>query len=449
MNLQPILPETLVLVGIILALVADIANRPRIAWGAALVTVLGALVVAVVDPSRATVDGMLTADGLAIAVRLLVLPATVILLLTGCGGAGSQDRRFVIPVLGVTLGALVSAAAIHIVPLFLGLELMSLAGYCLAAWSGTRRSAEAGMKYVLFGGVASAVSLFGLSHVYGLTGHLDLAGLAAAPASPALTVALALAGVSLLAKLAVVPLHLYAPDVYQGAPPLAVTVFGSLPKIAVIAVFARLMDLGLIDGRPVLTVLGLITVLWAAFAALSARDAQRILAFSALVHAASALVVVSLGAAAAALWYLAAYLPSAIGAFAALGLLSAATGLVDLHGVGRRRPLVAGVLGLCVVSLIGVPPLSGFFAKWQGLGALFAASGTLPAVAAAALLLATATTAWAYLRILRAVILEAPSENPAPLPVVPRSAMVGLALCVLATLFLGLWLDGPAALGLR
>ena len=449
MNPLPILPEALLALGIILALVFDAAGQGRLAWLSALAAVAGGAVAALVVPHGPVVDGLLATDALGQAVRLLVLPATFILLLTGNSAVDGGQRRFAIPILAVALGALVAGASVHVVPLFLGLELMSLASYCLAAWSGTRRNAEAAMKYVLFGGVASAIALFGLGHVYGLTGHLDFAGIATALKTPSVgaSAALACAGASLLAKLAVVPLHLYAPDVYQGAPPLAVTVFASLPKIAVIAVFGRLIDLGIIGGQPVLSLLAIATIVWAAAAALSARDSQRILAFSALGHAGSALLVVSFGATASALWYLAAYLPSAIGAFAVLGLLADRTALEALRGSGRRRPILAGVLILCIVSLVGVPPFSGFFAKWHALAALARTGGTLALVGATVILVATATTAWAYLRIVRAAVLE-PGEGTAVLPVAPRSALLGLALCVALTLGLGLWLDGPTALGL-
>jgi hypothetical protein len=185
----------------------------------------------------------------------------------------------------------------NVVPLWLGLELISLGSYALAAWrAGDRRAAEAGMKYVLFGGTASGLMLFGMSHLYGLTGHLDFLGIGqqlAREMPVGVVAALVLAGVGIAYKLTIVPFHFYAPDVYEGAPALSVGVVATLPKIAAAAVLVRALGLALPRGPRRPGQVGACSRASrsrasrvAAFTALAQRDARRIIAFSGIGHGA-------------------------------------------------------------------------------------------------------------------------------------------------------------------
>lgn len=472
MTLGLLLPEAVLAVGVLAVLIADMllpAGRKSGAGFIAIAVCIGALLAAAAG-GRGPVDSMLSIDGLAALARPGVLIATLLVLMAGRCEQQTDDGlpAWSALLLSLALGAMITAAATNLISLFLGLELMSLASYALAGWkAGDRRSAEAGMKYVLFGGAATGVMLFGMSHLYGLTGHLDFRGIGQALGQDmplAVIASLMLAGVGIAYKLAVVPFHFYAPDVYQGAPAIAVAALGTVPKIAAAAVLVR----GILTILPqvptvtpatfswTLSLIAVASLLLSAFAAVVSSDAKRIVAFSAIGHAgAIILAIASLpggGAIATAAFYLAAYAVANIGALVCLAVLERERGsarLDALAGAMRQRPWLTTALCLFLFSLAGVPPLAGFLAKW---GVLREAlhSGLEPGRshlvwASLALLASTAISAWAYLLIVRAAVLQPSPEQPRASRLAPGTAAV-LALCALATIALGLWLDGFGAI---
>lgn len=467
-----LLPELALGGGLVAVLLADmVLPAARRAWstGLALLACATAAAAAIAGDG-ARIGEMLAVDGVVQLARLLVVAATAAVLLLGHGGR-QRDRdkgAWLASVLGVATGACICAAAQNLIALWLGLETLSLASYVLAAWrAGDPRSAEAGMKYVLFGGLASAVMLFGMSHVYGLTGRLDFDGIAAAMAAsptPAAIAALVLACAGLVFKLALVPLHAYAPDVYQGAPATTVALIGSVPKIGAVAALAHLL-LALFPGTTpreigsALAGLGVVSLFAASLTALAQRDAKRILAFSGIGHAGAIVLGLSTGELAegigTAAYYLLAYVAGNLGAFACLAELERTHGscaLEALAGARRSRPWTSAALALCLFSLAGLPPFAGFLAKWNVLLALLqdglGGTGRPELVwAAVALILASAVAAWAYLLVVSAVLLAPPKREsseaePAPSP----GARLVIAACVLASLIAGFWLDGAADL---
>lgn len=471
-ELLRLLPEGALALGVIAVLVADMllpAGRKAAAAFVGMSACAAALLAAAVvrgGPAGPTVS----VDALTLLARPGVLLATILVLMAGrC----EQQRDDGVPawtalVLSVALGALLTAGSTSMVSLYLGLELMSLAGYALAGWKGRdRASAEAGMKYVLFGAAASGLMLFGMSHVYGITGHLDFAGIGRALADGMplpVVAALILAGVGIAYKLAIVPFHFYAPDVYQGAPAIAVSLLGTVPKIAAAAALVRAIELcvppGLAPPAAVgwaLALAAIASLAVSAFTALVAKDAKRIVAYSAIGHAGAVLIAIAAmpGAmpVAAAAFYLAAYAAANIGALVCLAVLERERGsasLATLPGAMRQRPWLTAALCLFLFSLAGVPPLAGFLAKWGvlrealrvGLGE---AGREHMTIAAIALLAATAISAWSYLLIVRAAVLQPAGEQPAAPRLAPGTVAV-LLLCAGATVVLGLWLDGFAAI---
>jgi NADH-quinone oxidoreductase subunit N len=473
-------PEAALAVGLVAVLAGDLSPAAR-ARGVA--PWLGVLACAVAlafaaTGTRGAVGSMVTVDALAVLARWLVLPVTALVLLAGAGER--RDPRdggaWTAAVLGLALGASVTAAAAGCVTLWLGLELLALSSYTLVAFrGGDRRSAEAGMKFVLFGGVVSAAMVFGISHVYGVTDHLDFAGIGhalanGAPAGAGLALVLALAGVAY--KLTLVPLHFYAPDVYQGSPALGVAAVSTLPKIAAATALVRCVQLAVPPGFVApgafatgVAVLAATSMLFASFTAVVQRDAKRIVAFSGIGHGAAVVLAVAClpGAAAiaAAGFYLLTYVGANVGALVCLAVLerrAGSTRLDALAGSWQRQPWVASLLCLFLLSLAGVPPLAGFLGKWGVLQQALAAgggAGGVPALAITALLflLATAVSAWSYLLVVRAVVFAsapapagaASGAQPARERLSPATAVV-LAACVAATLGLGLWLDGLAQL---
>ena len=463
-------PELWLAAGIPAVLVADMllptAKKVATAWlgiGACL-----AAAIAACSGAPGSIEGMITVDAMTPFVRCLIASLTALLLVLGTGQRALADRgAHTVCVLGVALGSSIAAVSANLLPLWLGLEMVSLGSYGLAAWKGgDRRAAEAGMKFVLFGGLASACTLFGMSHVYGLTGHLDFVGIGAAFANmPVVALAaLGLVAVGVAYKLTIVPFHFYAPDVYEGAPALSVAVVGLAPKVGALVALARGVQLAVprtLAGPEVLgTALAAAagaSLLLAAFTALAQRDAKRILAFSGIGHAGTAVLALAClpaeGALRAALLQVLSYSVATLGALACLAVVEQDRGscrLEALRGLGRDRPWLAALLCVFLFSLAGVPPLAGFFGKWvvlqQALGFGFGGARSAVGVAALLLVLSTALSAWAYLLVVRAVVLQPAAEPARPSERVAMPVVVVLAICGAAVLAIGFWLDRCVAL---
>lgn len=466
-----LLPELVLAAAIPVVLVVDMllpaGRKPIAAWVGVLLCALAAVATACAAPG--SIDGMVVVDAHAPFVRGLLLFVTAGVLAALAGERTAEDHgAYTVCTLGIALGSAIAAVATNLLPLWLGLETVSLASYALAAWKGgDRRAAEAGMKFVLFGGLASAITLFGMSHVYGLTGHLDFAGIGAAFGNlPVVALAaLGLCGVGLAYKLTVVPFHFYAPDVYQGAPALSVSAVGIAPKVAAVVALARGVQLAIPPalatpaqiGTAFAVVAG-VSLVVAAFTALAQRCAKRILAFSAIGHAGTAVLALAClpgePALRAALLQLVAYGLASLGAFVCLAVLEADRGscqLDALRGAARERPWLVGALCLFLFSLAGLPPLAGFFGKWvvlqQALG-FGLGGGARSAVAIAGLLLvvSTAISAWSYLLVVRAAVLQPGTGQPSARPRLPRPTLVVVGAAALGVLALGFCFDGLTAL---
>ncbi len=467
--LQLLLPELFVAAGMLLGLLATLVPVLRGSRCSLWIAVAAATAafVATLVPLRGAIEPMLAFDAIAGIARAVVAAMLALLLLAGAGErrTASDHDAWSTCVLGTGLGALLVSAATNVVPLWLGLELVSLGSYALAAWrGGDRHAAEAGMKYVLFGGAASGLMLFGMSHLYGLTGHLDFRGIGEVLGRDmpiAVTAALCFGAVGIAYKLTVVPFHFYAPDVYQGAPPLSVATVATLPKVAAGAVLLRALGLVLpanlvlpaqVGG--VLAGIAIASLAVAAFTALAQRDARRIVAFSGIGHGGTvvlgAAALPGVDATAATLLYLIAYAAATLGALLCLSVLEREQGssaLGALPGAMRRQPWVTAALCLFLASLAGIPPLAGFLGKWSVLQVALR-SGPLLLAAALVLLATTAIFAWSYLLIVRAAVLApAPtSASAASVARVPLPTAIVLWLCAACTLGLGLWLDAMPTL---
>ena len=472
-ELARLLPECSLMAGLLLVLAVDLflppARRRVLGWIGA-VTCAAATWLAWAAESG-PIGTLLVVDGISRLVRPLLCAFGALWFVAADRDADSRADRgaLAVAMLGLVLGSLLTTGSTHLLMLWIGIELMSLPSYVLAAWrGGDRKAAEAGMKYVLFGGFASGLMVFGLSHVYGITGSLEFALIAASLAQGmpvAVAAALGLAAVGVLYKLAIVPLHFYAPDVYQGAPALSVAAVGVLPKLGAIAALGRalvvLQPSGFVSVPQVSQVLAAAAVasmLVSAFTALVQRDAKRILAFSAIGHAGTALLALAALpgelALAAAGFHLLTYGVATFGALVCLAGFErepGGTSLEALAGAGRRQPWQTAALCLFLGSLAGIPPLAGFVGKFGVLAEVVSAGMSeahggrkVLVLAALALLLTTVVSAWSYLLIVRAAIL-------APAPAAPTPTAAGglgwgercvVLVCAVAALGLGFWFDG-------
>ncbi|HJT46305.1 MAG TPA: NADH-quinone oxidoreductase subunit N [Chthoniobacterales bacterium] len=287
-----------------------------------------------------------------------------------------------------TVGLLLLVGSEELLMIFIGLELLGLSLYVLAAFDKTDvRSAEAGLKYFLFGSTASAFTLFGISLVYGLSGTTALASIAAkisaGPVQPLFAVGLVMTLVGFAFKIAAAPFHLWAPDAYQGAPIPSAAFIASGSKVAAFVVLGKIVlrGFGPLHGNaawhamaagwsPVLAMLAALSILLGNFVALAQTNVRRLLAYSAVAHAGYTLVGLVAGGRdgfSATLFYTTIYAITLIGAFAVAGFVKRQTGGDDFQnfaGLASRSPLAAACMAVFMLSLAGLPPLAGFVGKF-------------------------------------------------------------------------------------
>ena len=335
--------------------------------------------------------------------------------------------------------------------IFLGLEVLSVASYALTGLDrNDKASSEAAAKYFLMGSFAAAFFVFGLAIVFGTSGRLDLAGdlmKGAALSDPgsAVLAGLALIGTALFFKIAVAPFHMWAPDVYEGAP-TPVTVFLTVgPKAAGLAVLLRAFSPLLKPGgtaaalSPVFSVAAVLTMFAGNLAALRQTSVKRLLAYSAIAHSGYLLVAIVAGDAPGLVFYLAVYLFMNAGAFGVLVALSGKgserPSLDDLAGLGRRKPWLAASLAIFLLSLAGFPPTAGFLAKFYVFGAAVREGHIWLAVAA---VLASLVSVAYYLKVVVVMYMQDGEAEMDAWREDPALYLV-IFLCLFAVVQLGLW----------
>jgi NADH-quinone oxidoreductase subunit N len=348
-----------------------------------------------------------------------------------------------------TVGAMIMAASASLVTLFLGLEILSFPLYVLSALARrSRRSQEAGLKYLLLGAFATAFFVYGVALIFGATGSFELRQIAGASRSALLGTGIALLTIGLAFEAAVVPFHAWAPDVYEGAP-LPVTAFMSVgAKIGAFAGLLRVFPFALpaLAGlwTPMLAGIAMLTMIFGNLAALWQTNVKRLLAYSGIAHAGYLLIGVAAGGpdgAWSVLFYLLVYVGMNLGAFGVLLLLERAGAeadrLEDLAGLAGRAPLAAAGLALFMLSLAGLPPTPGFIAKLYLFRAALRAHQTALALVG---VLTSVVSVYYYLRV---AYVAFSGDSPTTVTMV-RDRLVGAALVLVTAgvIWLGLF---PAA----
>src|SRR5690606_20431913 len=345
------------------------------------------------------------------------------LILSVSSAAENGLNKFEYPVLIVlaTLGMMMMISANDLMSLYVGLELQSLALYVVAAFKrDSAKATEAGLKYFVLGALSSGMLLYGASLIYGFTGHTQLTEIAQAVAMGDRNVGVIFGLVFLLSgiafKISAVPFHMWTPDVYEGAPTPVTAFFASAPKVAAMALLIRIVfdafEPIARDWQQVVIFISIASMVLASFAAIGQNNLKRLLAYSSIGHVGFALVGLSAGSLVGdegVAIYMAIYLAMTIGTFACILALRNEDGYVetidDLAGVAQSRPFVAAVLALFMFSLVGLPPLAGFFAKWQVFLAAIEAQLFVLAVIG---VLASAVSAFYYLRIVKVMYFDEP-----------------------------------------
>lgn len=390
-----------------------------LAWLAALALVAAGAFGLVYDPAspQALFGGALVADGFAnFAKALIAFSAAATLLLGADSFARGDERRFEFaPMIALAvLGMFIMVSARDLITLYVGVELQSLAAYVLAAWRrDDARSSEAGLKYFVLSAISSGLLLYGASFVYGFTGsvHFDAIAAAAGEGGIGLVFGLVLMVCAIGFKMSAAPFHMWTPDVYEGAPTPITAFFAAAPKVAAVALMARLLYEPFAElteqWRQVIVALAAISMTWGAIAALVQNNLKRLMAYSSINNMGFALMALAAGdagGASAALLFMAIYLPSTIGVFALILAMRRegrpAETMDDLSGLASRKPWMAALFTLLMFSLAGVPPLAGFFGKYATFIAAIEA-GLVPLAVVGGI--AAVISAGYYLRIVAAL----------------------------------------------
>jgi NADH-quinone oxidoreductase subunit N len=330
--------------------------------------------------------------------------------------------EFPVLVLLATLGMCMLVSAQSLIALYLGLELMSLALYVIAAFHRDDvRASEAGLKYFVLGALSSGMLLYGSSLIYGYAGTVSFTGIAAAlqgGVSIGVIFGLVFVLAGLAFKMSIVPFHMWTPDVYEGAPTPVTTFFATAAKVAAVAITIRIIVTAFPGVKPqwqqIIVFVSILSMALGAFGAIGQTNIKRLMAYSSIGHMGFALVGLSTGTeqgVAGVMIYMAIYVLMSLGAFAAI--LSMRIGdryvenIGDLAGLARTNGFMAFVIAMMMFSLAGIPPLAGFFAKWYVF--LAAINGGLYGLAVIGMLAST-VAAFYYLRVIKIMYFDEPAR---------------------------------------
>jgi NADH-quinone oxidoreductase subunit N len=479
-------PELALTFGSIALFALDLVWRRSLARRALLtgatVIVFGlaaALLAAQSTASTLLFNGMIASDAFATFFKWIFLGAgllTVLIVAQGEDFPSPRVGEFYALLVAVVLGMFLMASATNLLSIYMSIELVSMVSYVLAGFrKSDRKAAEASLKYVIYGSVASGVMLFGMSYLYGLLGTFDvlafgpkLAALQATAGAPgaatklALVVAVVFVSSGVGYKIASVPWHMWCPDVYEGAP-TSFTAFLSVgPKAAGFALALRFFlgsfagPMGAnglaesVAGVPwpaVIGVLSAVTMTLGNFTAIVQTNLKRLLAYSSIAHAGYTLMglaAVSTLGMQGVMIYMLIYLVMNLGAFLVVIVVTEATGsesIFEYRGLARRHPMAAVTFAIFLFSLTGLPPFAGFAGKWYLFYAVIERAsgpggfwyGALALVGA----INTAVSLYYYARIIRAMFLEAPYVSGQVVPKLGYQVMLGAFSA--AILVFGIW----------
>jgi NADH-quinone oxidoreductase subunit N len=409
---------------------------------------IAATAVVIQAPLGAAFDGAFVADPLAVYGKVVIYLAAAVAIVLGDGWMSrSRIARFEFPVLIVlaSVGMAMMASSGDLISMYVGIELHSLALYVLAAFHrDDLKASEAGLKYFVLGALSSGLLLYGASLIYGFTGSMrfeDIAVIAAqGDVGPGLIFGLVFLICGLAFKVSAAPFHMWTPDVYEGAPTPVVALFATAPKMAAMVLVARTLSEGFGGAHDqwaqVLILISLISFAVGAFGGLAQKDMQRLLAYSSIANIGYALLGITAGTEVglqAMLMFMTLYVVDQIGFFAILMSLSRSgrpiRTIADFAGLKKDRPVTAIAITVLSLSVLGMPPFSGFWGKFYVFGAAADAGYWM---AAAAGLVASVVAAFYYLRIIKLMWFDAAPEQ-APIDKSPiETKVIGWAAAAFA-----------------
>lgn len=475
-----ILPECFLFVWGALILAWATGKRDESPGGSAVfatATLIGVLATAAwvaLTPNGSAFGGTFVFDRMAVVFKEIVLGAVALTIISSIGTVGrfrAHRGEYYGLLLMSAVGMMLMVSATELLTLYVSLELSTIVLYALAAYDKTnRKSAEAGLKYVILGGISSAILLYGVALLYGLTQTTDLQTLKTtiwgmymeggtgpgANFSPGLTLALIFLLAGFGFKLALAPFHMWAPDVYEGAPTPVTAFLSVASKAAALAAFIRVFFVGLESAQMAwghaIAVLAALAMIVGNVTAIVQSNIKRMLAYSSVAQIGYVMVgAVALDAygATAMAFYMMAYLFANMGAFICVIAFSERTGsdeIMDYSGLARRSPMLAGFFTLFLLSLTGIPPTAGFLAKYY----VFLAginAGYLWLVIVA--LLTSVIALYYYVTVIRRMYF--PSDLPDTAFPVSPSLVTALAISAIGVLYFGIfpgvfvdWVQGAA-----
>src|SRR5262245_54561187 len=441
-QLLPVLPELVLAVGAMALLMlgayrGEGMTRLVTTLAVVLLVVTGALELMLPAGKLTTFGGSFIVDDFARFLKTLAIIGSAATLILSTEFLSDPSRRvfeYSILVLLSTLGMMVLISAADLIALYLGLELMSLALYVVAASNRDNvKSTEAGLKYFVLGALSSGMLLYGASLIYGFTGTISFAGIAAVAKTGSIGIVFGI--VFLLAglcfKVSAVPFHMWTPDVYEGAPTPVTAFFASAPKVAAMAVFVRAAMTAFpgitTEWQQIVVFVSIASMALGSFAAIGQRNIKRLMAYSSIGHMGYALVGLAAGTpegAQGVLVYLAIYVAMTLGSFSIILAMKrngqAVEQISDFAGLSRTNPLLAFFFAALLFSLAGIPPLAGFFAKWYVfVAAIKADLFTLSVIG----VLTSVVGAYYYLAIVKTMYFDEPLTKLDPVRVELRTVL--------------------------
>jgi NADH-quinone oxidoreductase subunit N len=465
LQLEPIRPELILAGAAIIALLLD-ALVPRTKPITLLLISLAGLAGAAAaclelwewKGGLTVLGGTVAVDRFTVVARLIIIGAAAMGAIYGFfyfQQAGEFRGEFFPLLLFAATGMTLITAAADLIVVFLALEILSLSLYVLTGISSRLSAGEAAMKYFLLGAFSSAFFLYGVALAYGATGTTHIVQIVHELTGSTGSSALALAAIGLLAvgfafKVSAVPFHMWTPDVYQGAPTAVTAFMSAATKVAAFAALIRVFDVAFFplswDWTPVVWVLATASIVVGSVLALAQTDIKRMLAYSSIAHAGfifTGIIAANQDGIQAALFYLVAYSAMILGAFGVVMLVSGRgeehTSVSAYAGLARRRPALAALMTLFLLSLAGIPPTAGFIAKVDVFGAAVRAGHWELALIG---VLGSVVAAFFYLRVIVLMYMQAPVEVPeeeAAAEREPELSALPLAAPALLTLVLGVF----------
>ncbi len=458
-NWQLLMPELVIALTLLIVLVFDLfdsISKTVLGW----MTIVGAAIAlwVSIQMHQAGIGGtqfnqMFKVDNFSLFFNMIFLVSTILVVLISMSYLDRGDRKqgpYYLLILLATLGMMLMAAGNELIIVFLGLELMSLSLYVLAGYFRENpASSEAGMKYLLLGAFASAFFLYGIALIYGGAGTTSIPAIAekitAESSSPLLLAGMFLLVVGFGFKVAIVPFHQWAPDVYEGAPTTIAAFISAGPKAAGFAAFLRIFMEALpnlqTEWSGVLILLAMLTMTVGNVIAIAQTNIKRMLAYSSIAHA--GYVLIGLAAAnndgiSSAMLYLLIYCVMNIGAFGVVILAKTEDGeslmISDYAGLGTRKPLLAMFMSVMLLSLAGFPPTAGFVGKFYIFKAAIGAGHIWLVIIGA---VNTAISAFYYLRVVVTMYMQEPEEELEFSPYA-STLVVGLIIAAVGVLLIGI-----------